>query len=277
MSSRPDELEFFKVERPGAPLALAWNPAEGAGSYLVYATDNPFPPAMAKELFAGRMGAFVSEREVSGARFETDEASAFYAVVAKLEGDVWIAAERVRDAFHDSADQSLEHFELAPATQARTFVRGRWGATSAVKVELFVRDDRPSSRELTAMIRGEDTPSATFAGSCDGFVDTKTEPEWRKFYGAVAIDAQGGRRPLSLELGPFVHVRRAGYLEEPAAAERKLGELMDAVVRQLDVEVRARSSTRDGLEEKLARAKALYPAYRGLKRVEEAIEERFGE
>ena len=125
--ARPATLEFLKIRDPDKPTTLLWkDPGPGCRALIVYATQNPFPPNMAGQLFAGKMKQFIDEDKLEPGKKQLKIARAerFYAVVWIDDDDGYHAVEDLREP--SSAGEVLVDIQAQTATQARTYLRARY-------------------------------------------------------------------------------------------------------------------------------------------------------
>lgn len=273
----PDTLEFLAVARPGEATMLTWLPPSGdVAGYVVYATKNPFPPRMAPELFAGRMAAYVRETplgpDVHELRLEATEP--FYAVVAKrADGAVAVAAD-----LREVSSTAPRRLEAAMGVQCRTYLRARWiprpHRGRAAEVAVYIMDDAPEDEDLGAMLSGSAAPDYRLDPLGDGFIDTATPRDFRKFYAAVLVSADGSRRPLRLLVGGFQRLEAPVYLSEEGPALQRA--LMEAVTLQIASELRAREVDEGEIRAMLDRALDLSPDHDEVRRLAALAAKRFG-
>ncbi|MFO0748861.1 MAG: hypothetical protein U1F43_24830 [Myxococcota bacterium] len=277
--TRPQTLDFVKIKDPGRAATLTWtHPGPKCAGYTVYATSNPFPPQMAPQLFAGKMKTFIDEEKLvaSAKELRVARAEKFYAVVwADEDGNIRPVEslkepEELRDVFID--------LKATAATQARTYLRLRYlpGIVEFrdAAVHLWVRDVEPNKTALNKMASGEVPPDYVLPVRGDGVVDTVTEPEWRKFYVALALGKEGARRPLGLEAGGFVRLEDPQFLEKEG--KKKYDEIVELVRNQLEVDLQRKSITADDIKASLKRADDLAPFHPAIARLRQKAKERFG-
>ena len=276
---RPSELHFLKVKNPGKPVVLTWDaPLGQVAGYIVYATENRFPPLMAAQLFAGKMKQFIDEErlERTATRFQAARAEAFYGVVWYDVDDNWYAVDRLAEPAE--AQEVLVDIQAYPFTQARTYLRVKFVPPPVPMrdshVDLFIRDVEPNKAALNRIAAGELNPDYALPAKGDGFIDTVTEQEWRKHYAAVAVGKDGVRRPLNLAAGPYQRLEEPQYLERDG--KKKCDALMEKVRDQIELELQRRSVTADEVQRMLARADDLSPFNPMVERLRKKAKERFG-
>ncbi len=275
---RPDSLTFLRIRDTGRPVTLLWDdPGPSCAGLIVYATQKPFPPPMASQLFAGRMRAFVDEERLEPTRRELRLArpEQFYCVLWADDDDVWREVANLREP----AERVEKVTALAAtiATQTKTYLRGRFKPgllVEDVRVELWLRDLEPNAAALNGMATGTLPADVTLAARGDGFVDTVTDPDWRRHYAAVAVTREGHRRPLELELGGFVRLDEPQFVEPDG--RRKYDALAERVRDQIEVDIQRRSMTADELKGIFGRADALAPFHPQIARLKQQARERFG-
>lgn len=257
--ANPDRLLFLKVDAPGQPLRLTWRRPRGAiRGFMLLSTQNPFPPEMAPEFFAGRMTDFFKETPLgpeSGGH-ETESAAPYYCVLAYLDtGWQQVQGLHVETELRGEAPLALDPLE---ATQPRTMNRGRLVPTPTeddFEVQIFVRSDRPDDEALAAMLSGFSDPDYQLTARCDGFIDNVTGEGFRVHYAAVAVDVHGHHRPLRLQMGGFQPLTRPALLDKNA--QQRVTDLHNTVVAQLEAELQRKSVTVEELTPMLARATEL--------------------
>lgn len=277
--SRPQTLDFLKLKDPGRAATLTWtHPGPKCVGFTVYATSNPFPPQMAAQLFAGKMKAFIDEEKLDARAKELRVARSekFYAVVwHDDEGNAAAVAdlkepEEVRDVFID--------LKAVAATQVRTYVRLRYlpGIVEFrdAAVHVWVRDVEPNKTALNKMASGEVPADYVLPVKGDGFVDTGTEPEWRKFYVALAVGKDGVRRPLGLEAGGYVRLEDPQFLEKEG--RKRYEEIVELVRNQLEVDLQRKTLTLEDVRASLKKADDLAPFHPTITRLKQKARERFG-
>ncbi|MCC6620032.1 MAG: hypothetical protein IT385_02185 [Deltaproteobacteria bacterium] len=277
--TRPATLDFLKIKDPGRPATIRWtHPGSACTGYVVYATSNPFPPPMAAQLLAGKMKTFVDEEKLDGRQkdFRVARAEKFYCVV-------WYDEDgncRQVEGLAEPEDLREVFIDLKPvaATQARTYLRVKYlpGIVEFrdAAVHVWVRDVEPNKAALAKMASGEIPPDHVLPARGDGFVDTLTEPEWRKFYVALALGKEGARRPLSLEIGGYVRLEDAQFIERDG--KKKYEEIIELVRNQLEVDLQRKSVTADEIKASLKRADDLAPFHPTIARLRQKAKERFG-
>lgn len=277
--TQPATLDFLKIRDPGRPVTLTWtHPGASCVGYTVYITSNPFPPPMAPQLFAGKMKQFIDEEKLDGRAksFQQARSERFYAVV-------WFDDEGNCDAVQNlkEPEELREVFidlKATQATQARTYLRVKYlpGIVDFrdAAVHVWVRDVEPNKAALSKMASGEMPPDYTLPVKGDGFVDTATEPEWRKFYVALAVGKDGARRPLGLEAGGYVRLEEPQFLEREG--KKKYDEIIELVRNQLEVDLQRKSVTVDDIRASLKKADDLAPFHPTVTRLKQKARERFG-
>ena len=276
---RPESLEFLEIQSPGAPTRLVWQvPAGRVTGYLVYRTARWFPPAMAPELFAGRMSEHVTEERLArGATSVVEAAAPRYCAVLWLDAtDRARPVDGLRETFvTDAADDA---FFVAEEIQGRTFVRARWSPRperpETDRVELWIEPSRPEGADLRDRLDGRVPPTHVVPPGGDGFVDTESAEGFQTFYVAVAVDRTGDRQPLRLATGALLRLNAAVCPSVEGAA--RLEALNRAIEAQLEDDLKRRSLTRAALDERLERARDLAPDDPAWDRLELEAERRFG-
>ena len=278
---RPATIEFLRIKRPGRPVVLKWDTPFGeVAGYRVYATENKFPPQMAGALFAGQMRQFVDEEELEPTATELRIARAdnYYAVISFDEDDNYTVVGHLREP--DEDQEVLVDISAYVGTQSRTSTRVKYVpgvvAMRDREVHVYVRDVEPNKTTLNKMATGELPPDYRLKPEGDGFIDTVSEDEWRKFYVVVAVGKDGVRRPQNLELGGFVRLEDPQYLD-PRGGKQKTDKLIEAVRDQLELELQRRSVTVDDFRAMLARADKLAPFHPMIARLRQKARDRFGE
>lgn len=277
----PETLEFLKIKDSSRAATLLWtHPGNACTGYSVFATSNPFPAAMAPQLFAGKMKQFVDEAKLDARQKELLIArpERYYAVVWwDDEGNAY-AVDGLKEPGGDAPKDVFIELKPTVATQARTYLRVKYSPPIVEfrddKVLLWVRDVEPNKTALAKMANGEAPPDYTLPAKGDGFVDTATEPEWRKFYVALALGQDGARRPLGLEAGGFVRLEEPQFLERDG--KRKYDEIVDKVREQLELDLQRKSVTADDFKASLKRADDLAPFHPTIARLKDKARERFG-
>jgi len=277
--TQPSTIDFLKIRDPGRPATIRWtHPGPTCTGFVVYATSNPFPPQMAPQLFAGKMRQFIDEEKLDGRQkgLSVARAEKFYAVVWYDEDGNCRAVEglgepeELREVFID--------LKASAATQARTYLRVKYlpGIVEFrdAAVHVWVRDVEPNKAALAKMASGEIPPDHVLPARGDGFVDTATEPEWRKFYVALALGKEGARRPLSLEIGGYVRLEDPQFIEREG--KKKFDEIIELVRNQLEVDLQRKSVTADEIKASLKRADDLAPFHPTIARLRQKAKERFG-
>jgi hypothetical protein len=232
---------------------------------------------MAHQLFAGKMRAFIDEERLEPTRRELRLArpEQHYCVLWADDEDVWREVANLREPA-ERADK-VAPIAATVAVQAKTFLRVRYATgllTHDVRVELWLRDIEPNTVALNGMATGSLPADVTLPARGDGFVDTVTDPEWRRHYVAVAVTRDDVRRPLALELGGFVRLDEPQFIEPDG--RRKYDSLAERVRDQIEVDIQRRSMTVDELKGIFARADALAPFHPQIARLKQQARERFG-
>jgi len=275
---RPTELHFIKIRNPGKPLVLQWDAAAEAAGYIVYATENRFPPNMAAPLFEGKMRAFIDEVQLDRgtAELRVARAESYYGVAWYDVDDNYFAATNVREPTGDL--EILLDLKAYAFTQTRTYLRIKYqpGVVPMrdLQVDLYVRDVEPNNAALARIAEGTMNPDFVLPPKGDGFIDTVTEQEWRKHYVAVAVGNDGVRRPLGLEAGPYQRLEEPQYLEREG--KRKCDLLMEKVRDQIELDLQRRTITAEEVEGMLTRADDLSPFNPMVDRLKRRARERFG-
>lgn len=274
---RPKELHFVRVKNPGKPLVLTWDPPLGeAAGFIVYATENRFPPHMAGPLFEGKMRQFIDEQRLEPGSIElrVARAESYYGVVWFDVDDNYYPVENLAEPASAEVFVDIKAFAF---TQTRTYLRVRFTpppvAMRDKQVELYIRDVEPNAAALARMAAGEMNPDYVLTPKGDGFIDTVSDQEWRKFYVAVAVGRDGVRRPMDLEAGAYLRVEEPQYLEREG--KRKCDALMEKVRDQIEVELQRRSVTEDDMRKMIARADSLSPFNPMVERLRRKARERF--
>ncbi|PIE18018.1 MAG: hypothetical protein CSA66_05160 [Proteobacteria bacterium] len=277
--SRPQQLHFLRIRNPGKPLTLVWDPPAGVpAGFVVFATDNRFPPQMAAPLFAGQMRQFVDEIELErdALEFTTARAEAFYAVIWFDIDDNYQPVDNLREP--DAATSPPVDIKSFAFTQVRSYLRIKYRPPVVpmrdLHVDLFVRDIEPTELALARMAEGSMNPDFVLPPRGDGFIDTLTAREWRKHYVAVAVGKDGTRRPLDLEAGGFLRLEEPQHLER--GGKRKCDKLMEAVRDQLELELQRRSVSAEDFAKMVKRADDLSPFNPMIERIKRKARERFG-
>jgi hypothetical protein len=275
---RPTHLNFLKIRDTSRPATLIWDdPGPTCAGLIVYATQNPFPPQMAPQLFAGRMRAFIDEERLEPTRRELRLArpEQHYCVLWADDDDVWREVPNLREPAERV--EKVTPLAATVAVQAKTWLRGRYipGLLKHdERVELWLRDIEPNAAAINGMATGSVAADVTLPARGDGFVDTVTDPEWRRYYAAVAVTRDGVRRPLELELGGFVRLDEPQFIEPDG--RRKYDALAERVRDQIEVDIQRRSMTAEELKGIFARADALAPFHPQIARLKQQARERFG-
>ncbi len=276
---RPETLQFLKTRDADRATTLLWDPpgATCAG-YIVYATNNPFPPNMVGPLLAGKMKQFIDENrlEPTVKELRVARAEKYYCVVWTDGDDNWAQVANLREPSSDVKEVFIDLKAFA-ATQARTYLRGRYkpgivGFRDAA-VHLWVRDVEPNKAALAKMASGEVPPQHVLPAQGDGFVDTATEPEWRKHYVALALGKDGVRRALELELGGYVRLDEPQFLARDG--KKRYDDIVELVRNQLEVDLQRKTLTLDEAKQMLKRADDLAPFHPTVARLKQKARERF--
>jgi len=277
----PTTLDFLKLKDSSRAATLTWtHPGNACTSYTVYATSNPFPPPMAPQLFAGKMKQFVDEEKLDARQSELRIArpERYYCVIWwDDEGNARVV-DNLKEPGGEVSKETFIDLKATVATQARTYLRVKYvpGIVEIRddKVLVWVRDVEPNKAALSKMASGDAPPDYTLPARGDGFVDTATEAEWRKFYVAVALGQDGARRPLGLEAGGFVRLEEPQFVERDG--KRKYDEIIEKVRDQLELDLQLKSVTADDIKASLKRADDLAPFHPTIARLREKARERFG-
>lgn len=277
---RPEVVHFLKIRDPGRPTTLLWDdPGPDCAGLVVYATQNPFPPHMTAPLFEGKLRSFIDEERLEPSRRELRVARAekFYAVLWFDEDDRWHEVSNLREPA-DTAELLMD-LRAFTAAQPRTYLRARYEPGLVdfrdIRVELWIRDLEPNQAALAKMATGEIPPDVTLPARGDGFVDTLTEQEWKRFYIAVAVAGDGSRRPLGLVLGGYERLDEPQFIE--ADGRRKYESIVTLIRDQLEVDVQRKTIGADELRASFRRADALAPFHPVIARLKQVAKERFGE
>lgn len=275
---RPSELHFLRIKNPGKPLVLHWDAPSGApAGYIVYATENRFPPQMAGPLFEGKMRQFIDEQRVDrGATgYQTARAEGYYGVVWFDVDDNYFAVDNLREP--EVPAEALVDIAAYPFTQARTYLRVKFQPAPVPMrdshVDLYIRDVEPNKAALSRMVAGELNPDFVLVPKGDGFIDTVTDQEWRKYYSAISVGKDGTRRPMDLKAGPYLRLEEPQYLARDG--KKKCDALMEKVRDQLELELQRRSVTADDVVRMLQRADDLSPFNPMVERLRRKARERF--
>lgn len=277
--SRPASLQFLKIRDSERAATLLWDPpGPTCAGYIVYATNNPFPPNMVAPLLAGKMKQFIDENrlEPNVTELRVARAEKYYCVVWIDEDDNWAQVANLREPSSDVKEVFID-LKAVAATQARTYLRGRYkpgivGFRDAA-VHLWVRDVEPNKAALAKMASGEVPPEFTLPAQGDGFVDTATEQEWRKHYVALALGKDGVRRPLELELGGYVRLDEPQFLARDG--RKRYDDIVELVRNQLEVDLQRKTLTLDEAKQMLKRADDLAPFHPTVARLKQKARERF--
>ncbi len=275
---RPPTLEFLKIRDTSRPTTLFWDdPGSSCRGFTVYATQNPFPPQMAGPLLAGKMKQFIDENSF--------EPGTHTLVVARPENYycvVWIDDEdNVRQAAGlrepGETKETLIDVKATAATQVRTYLRAKYrpGVVEFrdASVQIWVRDVEPNKAALNRMASGELPADFVLPAQGDGFIDTATEMEWKKFYVAIAVGKDGIRRPQDLEVGGYVRLEDPQYLEK--GGKKKTDQVVELVRNQLEVDLQRKSLTVDECKAMLKRADDLAPFHPVISAIKTKARERF--
>lgn len=279
---RPSTLHFLKVRDTSRPTVLTWGPLDpNARELVVYSTSNAFPPEMARELFAGKMRSFVDEDtlELPVVNLRLARPDRFYAILwVDDEGNMYPVDDLREVSAIKGQQESDLLLEVASGMQVRTFLRARFlpyaDDARDKAIHVWARDLEPDSVALAKMASGEIAPDFVLSPSCDGFIDTQSELDWRKFYVALAMGKDGKRRPLSLEVGPFVRLQMPAWLEPEG--RRKHDKLMTLIREQLELDLQRKSISADDFYASLKRAEILAPWHSMIGQLRLAARVRFG-
>lgn len=277
---RPSSVQFLKMRDPGRTTTLLWDdPGPNAAGLVVFATQNPLPPHMAAPLFEGKLKAFVDEERLEPSRRELRVARPenFYAIFWYDEDDVWQPVQNLREPALSS--EVLVDIKAISATQARTYLRLHYepGVVEFrdARIELWIRDIEPTGVALAKIAAGEVPADVVLPVRGDGFVDTLTEPEWKKYYVALAVGKDGVRRPLGLKSGGFQRLDEPQFIEPDGP--RKYEAIVNLIRDQIEIDVQRKSMTAAELKPIFERADALAPFHPTIARLKQAARERFGE
>jgi len=276
--SRPSSLDFLKIRDSDKPTTLLWDdPGPSCRGFIVYATNNPFPPNMAGPLFQGKMRQFIDEdRLEAGTRsLRLARAERFYAVVWIDDEDNISPVDNLREP--SEAKEVLVDIKAHAATQVRTYLRVRYKPGIVefrdAAVHVWVRDVEPNKAALNKMVSGELPADIVLPAKGDGFVDTATEPEWKKHYVALALGKDHVRRPLELELGGYVRLEDPQFLERDG--RKKYDQIVELVRNQLEVDLQRKTLTLDEARQMLKRADDLAPFHPVVVKLKQKARERF--
>ncbi|HRE91070.1 MAG TPA: hypothetical protein PK095_18250 [Myxococcota bacterium] len=275
---RPQTLEFLKIRDTSRPTTLFWDdPGESCRQLVVYSTSNPFPPQMAGPLLQGKMKQFVDEDrfEPGTHKLVVARPENYYCVVWIDDDDNIHQASGLREPAETK--EVLIDVRAHAANQVRTYLRARY-LPGVVEfrdqaVHVWVRDVEPNKAALNKMATGEAPPDFVLPPTGDGFIDTLTELEWKKFYVAIAIGQDGIRRPQELEIGGYVRLEDPQYLEK--GGKKKLDQVVELVRNQLEVDLQRKSLTLDECKAMLKRADDLAPFHPVITQLKQKARERF--
>ncbi|MFT7581969.1 MAG: hypothetical protein ACI9MR_003650 [Myxococcota bacterium] len=277
--ARPKAIEFLRVKNPERPVVLNWDPPFGAvAGYKVFATENRFPAHMAEPLFAGKMRQFIDEQDLDGkaTEFRVARGDNYYGVIWFDEDDNYSVVENLHEP--NAAQEAFVDIKAFVGTQTRTYLRVKYQPGVVPMrdeaVHIYVRDVEPNGTALGKMASGAFKPEHVLLPEGDGFIDTETEVEWRKYYVAVAVGSDGVRRPQDLKVGGFLRLEEPQYLARDG--KRKAGALLEAIRDQIELDLQRRSVTKEDLEGMLDRADNLAPFSPVVARLREKAKERFG-
>jgi hypothetical protein len=233
---------------------------------------------MVSPLFAGKMKQFIDESRLEAhvKELRIARAEKFYCVLWLDEDDNWAPVANLREPATDAKEVFID-LRAFPATQARTFLRGRYkpgvvGFRDAA-VHLWVRDVEPNKAALAKMAAGEVPPEFVLPAEGDGFVDSVTEPEWRKHYVALALGKDGVWRALELELGGYVRLDEPQFLARDG--RKRYDDIVELVRNQLEVDLQRKTLTLDEAKQMLKRADDLAPFHPTSARLKLKARERF--
>ena len=276
--SRPTSLDFLKIRDPEKPTTLFWDdPGPTCRGFIVYATNNAFPPNMAGPLFQGKMRQFIDEErlEASVKSYRVARAERFYGVVWIDDEDNIFPVTGLREP--TEAKEVLVDIRAHAATQARTYLRARYKPGIVefrdAAVHVWVRDVEPNKAALNKMASGEFPADFVLQAKGDGFVDTVTEAEWKKHFVALALGKDGTRRPLDLELGGYVRLEDPQFLEKDG--RKKYDQIVELVRNQLEVDLQRKTLTLDEAKQMLKRAEDLAPFHPVIVKLKQKARERF--
>ncbi|TNF25033.1 MAG: hypothetical protein EP329_23825 [Deltaproteobacteria bacterium] len=277
---RPSKLDFLRIKDPGKPVSLAWDaPGGDVAGYIVYATENRFPPQMAGPLFEGKMRQFIDEERLDRGvtEYRVARGEAFYAVIWFDVDDNYYAVTGLREP--EMAREVLVDIAAFPFTQARTYLRVKFVPPPVPMrdshVDLYIRDVEPNAAALNRMAAGELNPDFVLQAKGDGFIDTVTDQEWRKYYTAVSVGKDGVRRPMELKAGAYQRVEEPQYLARDG--KRLCDQLMEKVRDQIELELQRRSVTAEDMGRMLKRADDLSPFNPMVERLRRKARDRFGD
>ncbi len=275
---RPQTLEFVKIRDTSRALTLVWDsPGPSCRGYVVYSTQNPFPAQMAGPLLAGKMKQFVDEDQLDAraTEFRAARPDNYYCVVWFDEDDNMRQVGNLREP--SEAKETFVSLRAVTATQARTYLRCRYvpGVVEFrdTAVHVWVRDVEPNKAALAKMASGEASPDFILPPRGDGFIDTITEPEWKKHYVVIVVGKDNQRRPLDLECGGYVRLEDPQYLERDG--RKKTDQVVELVRTQLDVDLQRKTLTLDEARAMLKRADDLAPFHPTVTRLKQIARERF--
>jgi hypothetical protein len=275
---RPQSLDFLKIRDTSRPTTLLWdNPGPTCRGYIVYGTQNPFPPQMAGPLLAGKMKQFVDEDRLEPRATELRVArpEGHYCVVWFDEDDNLWQVSNLREP--SEAKAGPVDVKAVAATQARTYLRCRFvpGVVEFrdTAVHVWIRDVEPNKSALAKMASGELPPDFVLPPRGDGFIDTVTEPEWLKHYVALAVGKDGVRRPQELDCGGYVRLEDPQFLERDG--RKKTERIVELIRDQLDVDLQRKTLTVDEAKTMLRRADDLAPFHPTIAKVKQLARDRF--
>jgi hypothetical protein len=279
---RPAIVQFLKIRDPGRPTTLLWeDPGPTCAGFVVFATQNPFPPQMTGPLFEGKLRSFIDEERLEADRRELRLArpEKFYAVLWFDEDDNWSEVKGLREpAEAASGDQNIDLKAFA-ATQVRTYLRAKYEPALVEfrdnRVELWIRDIEPNKAALARMAAGEVPPDVILPVRGDGFVDTQTEQEWKKFYVALVVGKDGRRRPLDLRIGGYQRLDEPQFLD--GDGRKRYEDIVQLVRNQIEVDVQRKSMTIAEMKTIFERADALAPFHPAIAKLKQVARERFGQ
>ncbi len=277
--SRPASFDFLKIKDPEKPTTLLWDhPGAACRGYIVFATNNAFPPNMAAPLFQGKMRQFIDEErlEPQVKDYKVARAERFYGVVWIDDDGSYFAVDNLREPGAGSKEVLID-LKAFTATQARTWVRGRYKPGIVefrdAAVHVWVRDVEPNKAALSKMASGEVPADFVLPAKGDGFVDTITEAEWKKHYVCLAIGKDAVRRPLELELGGYVRLEDPQFLA--VDGRKKYDQVVELVRNQLEVDLQRKTLTADEAKQMLKRADDLAPFHPVIVKLKKQARERF--
>lgn len=277
---RPDAVQFLKIRDPGRTTTILWDdPGPNVAGIVVFATQNPLPSHMAAPLFEGKLKSFVDEERLEPSRREVRIARPenFYAVFWFNEDDVWTPVANLREPALST--EVFVDLKAVAATQVRTYVRLKYEPALVefrdARVEIWIRDIEPNGPALAKMASGDVAADVVLPIQGDGFVDTLTEPEWKKHYVALIVGKDGVRRPISLKAGGYQRLDEPQFIEPDG--RRKYEVIVNLIRDQIEVDVQRKSMTAAEMKPIFERADALAPFHPTIARLKQTARERFGQ